>query len=130
MAYEQQLVPSQNVRAERGALSALLLGAAAAIVASPSCLGPILLMALGVSGAWIGTMTRLETYRSYFVVAGVMVLLFAGARIFRPVESQSDNMPRSVGRVYKILFGSAVLLVLGSTAFPYLFKMVLSKCPL
>jgi mercuric ion transport protein len=41
----------------RGALAT---GGLAAILASTCCLGPLVLVALGVSGAWIGNLTLLE----------------------------------------------------------------------
>lgn len=44
----------------RGALFA---GGLAAILASTCCLGPLILVALGFSGAWIGNLTALEPYR-------------------------------------------------------------------
>jgi mercuric ion transport protein len=40
--------------------SALLTGGLAAILASTCCLGPLLLVMLGFSGAWIGNLTALE----------------------------------------------------------------------
>ena len=45
---------------------ALFVGGLAAILASTCCLGPLVLVALGVSGAWIGNLTRLEPYRRVF----------------------------------------------------------------
>ncbi|HHX4191795.1 mercuric transport protein, partial [Burkholderia contaminans] len=44
----------------RGALFA---GGLAAILASACCLGPLVLVTLGFSGAWIGNLTVLEPYR-------------------------------------------------------------------
>jgi len=44
----------------RGALAA---GGLAAILASTCCLGPLVLITLGFSGAWIGNLTALEPYR-------------------------------------------------------------------
>ncbi|MBE0974886.1 mercuric transport protein, partial [Escherichia coli] len=48
----------------RGALFA---GGLAAILASTCCLGPLILVALGFSGAWIGNLTALEPYRPIFI---------------------------------------------------------------
>lgn len=50
-------------------------GAAAAFVGSLCCVGPLVLLALGISGAWISQLTALEPYRPIFV--GVM-LVFLG----------------------------------------------------
>jgi mercuric ion transport protein len=67
--------------AGRGALYA---GGLAAILASTCCLGPVVLLLLGVSGAWIGNLTALEPYRPLFIVAAVVALFFASRQIFRP----------------------------------------------
>ncbi|MBI4487071.1 MAG: hypothetical protein HY655_13765, partial [Acidobacteria bacterium] len=39
---------------------ALYVGGLAAILASTCCLGPLVLLMLGFSGAWIGNLTALE----------------------------------------------------------------------
>lgn len=40
-------------------------GVAGAILASACCVVPLLLVTLGVSGAWIGNLTALEPYKPY-----------------------------------------------------------------
>ena len=40
-----------------------------AVAASSCCLVPLLLFAAGVSGAWIGNLTRLAPYQPYFLIA-------------------------------------------------------------
>ncbi|WP_049019712.1 mercuric transporter MerT family protein, partial [Burkholderia cenocepacia] len=62
---------------------ALAAGGVAAILASTCCLGPLVLVALGVSGAWIGNLAALEPYRPVFLGVALVALLFAGRRIFR-----------------------------------------------
>ncbi|WP_306089622.1 mercuric transporter MerT family protein [Qipengyuania flava] len=42
-------------------------GIAGAILASSCCIAPLLLVTLGVSGAWIANLTVLEPYKWYFV---------------------------------------------------------------
>lgn len=51
----------------------LVAGGLAAILASTCCLGPLVLVALGVSGAWIGNLTVLEPYRLLFVGAALVI---------------------------------------------------------
>jgi mercuric ion transport protein len=41
--------------------------ALAAIVGSLCCVAPLLLLTLGISGAWIGQLTALEPYRRIFI---------------------------------------------------------------
>ncbi len=57
---------------------ALFTGGLAAILASACCLGPLVLIALGFSGAWIGNLTVLEPYRPIFIGVALVALFFAG----------------------------------------------------
>ncbi len=65
----------------------LIAGGLAAILASTCCLGPLVLVALGFSGAWIGNLTVLEPYRPLFIGAALVALFFAWRRIFRPAQA-------------------------------------------
>jgi mercuric ion transport protein len=42
-------------------------GALAAIVGSLCCVAPLVLLTLGISGAWIGQLTAIEPYRPIFI---------------------------------------------------------------
>jgi len=57
---------TENSRHGAGS-GALFVGGLAAILASTCCLGPLVLVALGLSGAWIGNLTLLEPYRPLFI---------------------------------------------------------------
>mgnify|MGYP003632310368 FL=1 len=50
----------------------LLAGGVAALLASACCLGPLVLVVLGFSGAWIGNLTALEPYRPWFLAAALV----------------------------------------------------------
>mgnify|MGYP003676610557 CR=1 FL=1 len=41
-------------------------GVIGAILASSCCIAPLVLLTLGVSGAWVGNLTALEPYKPYF----------------------------------------------------------------
>ncbi len=102
--------------------TALFAGGLAAILASTCCLGPLILISLGLSGAWIGNLTVLEPYRPLFIVAAVLALFFAGRRIFRPAylcnPGEVCALPRP-RRIYKFLFWSCATLVLVALVYPY-----------
>ncbi|PYV68093.1 MAG: mercuric ion transporter MerT [Acidobacteria bacterium] len=102
--------------------TALFAGGLAAILASTCCLGPLILISLGFSGAWIGNLTVLEPYRPFFIVAAVLALSFAGRQIFRPAHPCNPGevcaLPRARG-VYKSLFWSCAILVLVALVYPY-----------
>jgi len=107
----------------RGALAA---GGLAAILASTCCLGPLVLVALGVSGAWIGNLTLLEPYRPVFIGAAVVALFFAGRRIFRPAAACKPGEVCAIPQVrtaYKLIFWIVVGLVLIALGFPYVLPL-------
>ena len=104
----------------RGALFA---GGVAAILASTCCLGPLVLLALGVSGAWIGNLTLLEPYRPIFLGVALVAMFYAWKRVYR---SEAECKPGEVcalpqtGGAYKIIFWIVAMLVLVALSFPYL----------
>jgi len=106
---------------------ALLVGGLAAILASTCSLGPLVLVALGLSGAWIGNLTLLEPYRPFFIAGALMALFVAGRRIFRPVRAcQTGEVCAEPGarRLYKIVFGIISALVFVALVFPYVAKFL------
>ncbi|MCG8612536.1 MAG: mercury transporter [Pseudomonadales bacterium] len=62
-------------------------GITAAIGASLCCVGPFVLLSLGVSGAWISNLTLLEPYRPVFIMLVMLLFGWAGKQVYRPVES-------------------------------------------
>ena len=104
----------------RGALAT---GGLAAILASTCCLGPLLLITLGFSGAWIGNLTVLEPYRPVFIGAALVALFFAYRRIFRPATACEPGEVCATPQVksaYKVLFWLVAALVVVALAFPYI----------
>ena len=114
----------ENSRQRTGS-GALFVGGLAAVLASTCCLGPLLLVALGLSDAWIGNLTRLEPYRPFFIAAALVALFFAGRRIFRPAQACGPGEVCAVPRtrqIYKLVFGIVSALVLIALVFPYVVK--------
>lgn len=111
---------------EKNGRGPLLVGGVAAILASTCCLGPLLLVAIGFSGAWIGNLTVLEPYRPIFIGAALLALFFAYRSIFRPARACNPGevcaVPQ-VKRAYKIIFWTVATLVLVAIAFPYILPL-------
>lgn len=101
----------------------LFTGGLAAILASACCLGPLVLLALGFSGAWIGNLTVLEPYRPIFIGVALVALFFAWRRIYRPAVACKPGgvyaAPRGRG-TYKLIFWFVAALVLVALGFPYI----------
>jgi mercuric ion transport protein len=81
---------------------------------------------VGLSGAWIGNLTRLEPYRPFFIGAAVVAWFFAVRRIFRPAQACEPGEVCAVPRtrqIYKIVFAIVSVLVLIALVFPYVVKL-------
>ena len=114
---------------------ALAVGGFAAILASTCCLGPLVLITLGFSGAWIGNLSGLEPYRPIFIALilrkpktamALAALLLAWRRIFRPARACAPDEVCAVPRVrmaYKASFWVVACLVLIALVFPYLMPL-------
>lgn len=100
----------------------LLAGGLAAVLASTCCLGPLVLITLGFSGAWIGNLSALEPWRPLFIGMALAALFLAYRRLWRPATACAPGEVCAVARVkrgYKFLFGVVVVLVGIALAFPY-----------
>ncbi|GCZ39228.1 MULTISPECIES: mercuric transporter MerT family protein [Enterobacteriaceae] len=101
----------------RGALFA---GGLAAILASACCLGPLVLIALGFSGAWIGNLTVLEPYRPIFIsqyeglFIGILLPMFAGIALLANAIAWLNHRQwrrTALGTIGPILVLAAVFLM-------------------
>ena len=110
------------IATEKSGLGVLTAGGIAAILASTCCLGPLVLVLLGFSGAWIGNLTALERYRPWFLAFTLLALAFARWRIFRPVSACGPGSACAnpkLRRFQKIVFGLVCGLAVIAFAFPY-----------
>lgn len=110
------------IKREEAQTGVLVAGGIAAVLASSCCLGPLLLVTLGFSGAWIGNLSMLEPYRPLFIGAALIALWFAGRRIFRSTGACKPGevcaLPKT-RRAYKLLFGIVASLVAVALVYPY-----------
>jgi mercuric ion transport protein len=67
-------------------------GVLGAILASSCCIAPLLLLSLGISGAWIGNLTALEPYKWVFIAIAVVFLGLGFRHVyFRQAEPCEDG---------------------------------------
>ena len=94
----------------------------AAIGASACCVGPLVLLSLGISGAWVSTLTSLEAVRPVFIVL-TLVLIGLGYRKLYLIPSnckEGDACELSdVQKNQKIIFWVVSALILLLLAFPW-----------
>ena len=109
-----------------GGVSALIAGGLAAILGSACCLGPLILVTIGVSGIWIGNLAQLQPYHWFFVGIALMAQFLAYRKIFRPAQScKAEKIcARPQVRVaYKIMFWVVFTLVVIALAYPYILPL-------
>ena len=73
-------LPADGLGAPKLAMAGGILGA---LAASSCCILPLALFGLGVSGAWIGNLSRLAPYQPYFVAFAIANISFGAWRIYK-----------------------------------------------
>lgn len=112
-----------SMRSPLNAKFALLGGALAGAGASACCVGPLVLVSMGIGGAWIGNLTALEPYRPIFIVFVVLFLGFAFRKLYFARSACSPAAfcaTERTQRAQKIVFWIAAPLILILVAAPWL----------
>ena len=114
------------MRSTLNAKAALFGGVLAGIGASACCVGPLLLLSLGIGGAWIAHLTALEPYRPAFMVLAVLFLGLAFRKLYLKPQSYAlkDNCDADSTRsVQQVLFWILAPVTLGLIASPLLIAL-------
>lgn len=95
-------------------------GLVGAILASSCCIVPLVLVTLGVSGAWIGNLTALEPYKPYFAGAALVLIGLGFRQVYfksKPacVEGSYCARPQSALLTRFLLWFATVLVLLALT---------------
>ncbi len=106
-------------KAETGSL---VTGGVAGVFASACCVGPLILVSVGLGGAWVSRLTALTPYRWIFIGIAVAALVFAWRTIYRPAAQCTPGevcaVPRT-RRAYKVAFWIVAAFVGVAAALPY-----------
>ena len=97
-------------------------GLLGAVAASSCCILPLALFSLGVSGAWIGNLTKLAPYQPVFAAVTLALLGYGYYLVYRgpPECAEGDACARPLpNRRVKIALWSATALIAAALAFPY-----------
>jgi mercuric ion transport protein len=102
----------------------------AALAASSCCILPVLLFSLGISGGWIGNLTRLAPYKPIFVVitlafvgGGYWLVYRASKRACADGEACARPLPN---KFIKLVLLVATVIVIAAFGFDYLAPYLLS----
>jgi mercuric ion transport protein len=99
----------------------LIAGALAAIGASVCCVGPLVLVAVGISGAWIGSLTAMEPYRPALIGLTLLFLGLAFRKLYLVPQVCAPGTScdsRTIMR-QRLIFWIVTVLLLGLLAVPW-----------
>ncbi len=107
-------------------------GIAAAIGASACCILPLVLFALGISGAWIGNLVALEPYKPFFIAAAVIFLGAGFYKVYSKPKAEACEEGTfcarpSSDRINKISLWLAAILVGLAILWPYIAPALLNS---
>lgn len=92
------------------------------IAASTCCLGPLVLLTLGISGSWIGNLSALEPFRPIFIGITLVFLGLAFRKLYLVPQSCAVDAPCAQPanlRKQRIVFWIVSAFVLIVVGFPW-----------
>lgn len=100
----------------------MIVAVIAAIGASLCCIGPLVLLAMGIGGAWISYLTALEPYRPIFIGITLVFLFLAFRQLYLVPRKCAPGdvcaIPTTL-RNQRIIFWVATVILLALLAFPW-----------
>ncbi|MCD2453384.1 hypothetical protein GO003_023675 [Methylicorpusculum oleiharenae] len=95
----------------------------AAVGASACCVGPFLLLSLGIGGAWISTLTAMEQARPFFIILTLIFIGLGYRKLY--LTPERCNVGESCAAAHnqsrrRLLFWLGSAFVLSLLAFPWL----------
>lgn len=99
----------------------LLVGVLAAITASLCCVVPLVLITLGVGGAWVASLSRLEPLRPVFIAITLVMLILAWRKLYQSASCTPDKVCANTGlqRRQRITFWIVAAFILALLIFPW-----------
>jgi len=110
------------MKLDLSARSVLIGGVLAAIGASLCCVGPLVLVSLGIGGAWVSSLTTFEPVRPIFLLATLALFGAAYWKLYRAPEACEPDGACADSRVrtrQRVIFWAMLLVVVPLLAFPW-----------
>ncbi len=103
--------------------NSLIASVLAAIGASACCVGPLVLLSLGIGGAWVANLTALEPYRPIFIGLTLLFLGLAFYKLYLVPQACASGSSCAASHILKrqrFIFWLVAVLLLGLLAVPWL----------
>ena len=120
--------PTEDVSKRNLSLGLVVVAVASSLIASTCCVIPLVLVLLGITGAWMVNLTSLNIATPVFVGIALGALAWAGYLLFRPAAACSfpegaacDTNRRIMRRIYLASAAFIALLLLFPLAAPYFY---------
>ena len=114
--------PASVVGSSPSSKGSLIASVIAGITASACCLGPLVLLTLGISGSWISNLTALEPYRPIFIGITLLFLGLAFRKLYLVPQRCAVDTPCAQSaplRKQRIIFWLVAIVVVLMVAFPW-----------
>lgn len=95
-------------------------GGISAVLASSCCIAPLLLLSLGVSGAWIGNLTALEPFKPWFIAVALAFIALGFWQVYFKTKPACDEgtycaRPESSVLTQAVLWAATLLVGLAAS---------------
>ena len=100
----------------------LILAVLAGVVASLCCAGPLVFLLLGISGAWISALTRIEVIRPIAIGITFICLGLAFWYLYvKPISCVTDQpcTKAHLRQLQRVIFWIVTIFLIGLLSFPW-----------
>ena len=94
----------------------------AAIGASVCCVGPLLLLSLGIGGAWMSTLTSMESIRPFFLILSLFFIALGFRKLYLLPANCEAGKACAVSEIQnrqRMIFWIGSTLIMMLLAFPW-----------
>ena len=105
----------------------LALAGLASIGATACCVGPLVLLLLGIGGSWVSSLTALEPYRPLFIIGALLFVGVAFRKLYLTEDCDGSDACAiaAVRKRQRLIFWLATVLIIVIMTSPYYLPSVL-----